>query len=199
MSSRRHSQELEARLRREKQDGELRLILGAPRVGFYRDAPAAGSLVTPHQSIGSLEVLGTRIALRAPAGARGAVLRVEDEVLARRPVAYGAPLLFLDPNVQGAVAAELEGDGANEDGLVFPAPSAGRYYGRPAPDAEPFVTVGSTIRTGDTVALLEVMKTFNRVQFGGPGLPASAKVVAIVKEDDSDVARGEALLRLEEE
>ncbi len=47
------------------------------------------------------------------------------------------------------------------------------------------------------MALLEVMKTFNRVQYGGPGLPARARVVRVVPDNESDVDGGDILLELE--
>lgn len=57
--------------------------------------------------------------------------------------------------------------------------------------------MGGTVRDGDVVALLEVMKTFHRISYGGPGLPRSARVLAIVPQDGDDVEVGEALLSLE--
>ena len=52
-------------------------------------------------------------------------------------------------------------------------------------------------KPGRTVALLEVMKTFNRIAYGGEGLPARAKVLAVVPTDESDVDEGDVLLLVE--
>jgi acetyl-CoA carboxylase biotin carboxyl carrier protein len=48
------------------------------------------------------------------------------------------------------------------------------------------------------VALLEVMKTFNRVQYGGSGLPERARVLRVVPSDGDDLAAGDAILELED-
>lgn len=42
-------------------------------------------------------------------------------------------------------------------------PMLGRFFAAPSPTDPPFVTVGQQVRSGDTVALLEVMKLFNTV------------------------------------
>ena len=50
--------------------------------------------------------------------------------------------------------------------------------------------------TGQTIGLLEVMKTFNRLVYQGDGLPARALVEKIVPGDGDDVARGDVILLL---
>ena len=55
---------------------------------------------------------------------------------------------------------------------------------------------GDEIKTGAAVGLLEVMKTFNRITYGGPGLPETATVVRVVPSDGDDVEAGDPLLEL---
>jgi acetyl-CoA carboxylase biotin carboxyl carrier protein len=45
--------------------------------------------------------------------------------------------------------------------------------------------------------LLEVMKTFNRIAYGGPGLPARATIRRVVPADGDDVEAGSPLLVVE--
>lgn len=188
--------ELTARLEREGSE----LVLLAPTVGLWCDAPVAGSVVTPGAPIGELEILGVRHRLRAPDDAAGVVLERSGPRLARRPVAYGEALLRLDPEA-GPVSAGGPGSAdltqADASGIVFRSPLSGRYYARPAPDQAAFVSVGDVVETGQTVALLEVMKTFNRVTYGGEGLPARARVLAVGPSDEDDVDEGDVLLRVE--
>ncbi len=87
---------------------------------------------------------------------------------------------------------------AEAEGPVFAAPMSGRFYARPTPGDPPFVTVGETVQKGQTIGLLEVMKTFNRLVYEGPNLPDSAKVKAIVPADGDEVVRGQVLLELDE-
>ncbi|MBC8072185.1 MAG: hypothetical protein IAG13_27945, partial [Deltaproteobacteria bacterium] len=81
--------------------------------------------------------------------------------------------------------------------LVFRAPLSGRFYARSSPDKPAFVAVGDEITSGQTVALLEVMKTFNRLSYGGAGLPERARVRAVLVRDEDDVEAGAAILELE--
>jgi biotin carboxyl carrier protein len=105
----------------------------------------------------------------------------------------------IDPKaVAGGVAATSSASAsAASGGLVWKTPLGGRYYGRPSPTAEAFVKVGDVIKTGQTVALVEVMKTFNRASYGGAGLPSEARVTRILVNEGDDVNGGDAILALE--
>jgi acetyl-CoA carboxylase biotin carboxyl carrier protein len=81
--------------------------------------------------------------------------------------------------------------------MVFRAPTSGRFYGRSAPDKPPFVAPGAQLAHGATICLLEVMKTFHRVTYGGPGLPDTARVRGVLVADGDDVNAGDPLLALE--
>lgn len=189
--------ELVAGLERE---GE-QIVLTAPAVGLWRDAPLAGSLVMPGGSVGELEILGVLQRLCAPDGAVGVVMEAPGPRLARKPVAYGDVLVRLDPEASparaGSGAGGVPGAEADAQGQLFRSPLSGRFYARPAPGKPLFVKPGDVIATGQTVALLEVMKTFNRIAYGGDGLPARARVLAVVPADESDVDEGDVLLRVE--
>lgn len=180
-------------------------VLSSPSVGLWRGAPEVGAVVVPGQSLGELETLGVITLLRAPGTAIGLVVDAHGarEGRARRAVQHGDALLVLDPSsAASAISAKTQGVAAarTESGaLVFRTPSSGRYYGKPGPGKEPFVRVGDVIAVGQAVALLEVMKTFNRLQYGGEGLPERARIKAIVPADESDLAPGDVLLELEPE
>ncbi|CAB3686632.1 Biotin carboxyl carrier protein of acetyl-CoA carboxylase [Achromobacter deleyi] len=71
-------------------------------------------------------------------------------------------------------------------------PLPGTFYHRPSPDAAPFVEVGTTVRPGDVIGIVEVMKQFNQIE---------AEVGGVVREilvaDGEPVEPGQALLRIE--
>jgi acetyl-CoA carboxylase biotin carboxyl carrier protein len=188
--------ELVARVRREDEE----IVVSSPAVGLWRDAPPPGSLVTPGGLLGQLEVLGVLHRLRAPEDAMGLVMERPGPRLARQPVAYDDVLVRLDPSASptaaggSAAASRAEADAR---GLAFLSPLSGRFYARPSPDQPVFVKPGDVIEAGRTVALLEVMKTFNRIAYGGEGLPARARVLAVVPADESDVDEGDVLLSVE--
>jgi acetyl-CoA carboxylase biotin carboxyl carrier protein len=104
-------------------------------------------------------------------------------------------LVALDPDARlasgGAHAAQTSS--AVQTGLVFRAPTSGRFYTRSAPDKPPFVEVGTELAPGATICLLEVMKTFNRVTYHG----APARVKEVLVADGADVNSGDPLLALE--
>jgi len=64
----------------------------------------------------------------------------------------------------------------------------GTVYLRPAPDKEPFVKVGDTVEAGQTLFIIEAMKTMNPVP-----APKSGKVVEILVADAQPVEFGEPL------
>lgn len=180
-------------------EGGDRLELCNDGVGLWTPWVKVGQVVEPGDAIGQLEVLGVAQPLVSGAAAAGRAVAVRGGDHHRTPVDHGAVLVTLDPSaVAGAAAAAgAAGPVAAEGGLVFRAPSSGRYYGRPGPGKPPFVSAGDVVRAGQTICLLEVMKTFHRVTYGGAGLPEAAKVIAIGVADDADVAPGDVLLRLE--
>jgi acetyl-CoA carboxylase biotin carboxyl carrier protein len=73
---------------------------------------------------------------------------------------------------------------------------SGRFYSRPSPNDPAFVSVGDEVSRGQTVGLLEVMKTFNRLVYQGDTLPERATVERIVPSDGDDVVKGDPILLL---
>ena len=71
-------------------------------------------------------------------------------------------------------------------------PLPGTFYRRPSPDSPVFKEVGSAVREGDVVALIEVMKQFSEVC-----ADVSGTVVAFLVEDAEPVEPGQVLLRIE--
>lgn len=194
MSSRLHAEHLLAGVSA-LDAGRVRLT--SPGVGLARGLPRPGSLVTAGQCIGQLVVLGRLVDVMAPQGVHGVVSGERRRVYpAKVPVGYGDALLELERVTEGEVR-NSETLGGPSLGLVFRAPTSGRFYTRPGPDQDLFVSAGQQLEVGQNVCLLEVMKTFNRIAYGGDGLPAKARVVRILPADGDDVEQGDPLLELE--
>jgi biotin carboxyl carrier protein len=66
------------------------------------------------------------------------------------------------------------------------------FYRKPTPDAEPFVKEGDTVKPGDTIGLVEVMKQFNEIH-----ADAAGKVVRFLVDNEGAVEPGQPLLMLE--
>lgn len=175
------------------------LELVAPMPGIWREAPGSGDPIAPGGRVGVLEVLGVLHELHVPADVEG-IVDTDAPRLGERPVAYGEVLLRLVAPALTAgakMATARMPAAASTNKLVFRSPLSGRYYARPSPDKPAFVQPGAEVGPGQTVALLEVMKTFNRLTYGGAGLPERARVVAVLVRDEDDVDAGTPILELE--
>jgi len=76
--------------------------------------------------------------------------------------------------------------------VTIKAPIIGTFYRRPAPDKEPFVKVGDTIKEGDVVCIIEAMKLFNEIES-----EVSGKIVKILVEDATPVEFDQPLFLVE--
>lgn len=86
-----------------------------------------------------------------------------------------------------ALASEPAPQAPHADALT--SPMVGTAYRRPSPGAKAFVEVGSEVRVGDKLLLIEAMKTFNDIV-----APRAGTVTAIFVEDGHPVEYGEPLV-----
>lgn len=75
---------------------------------------------------------------------------------------------------------------------TVPAPLPGTFYRRPSPDQPPFKTEGDAVAVGDTVGLIEVMKTFTEVK-----AEAAGKLARFLVENEDAVMAGQPLYELD--
>ena len=68
----------------------------------------------------------------------------------------------------------------------------GTAYRAPEPGARPFVEVGSQVKAGDTLIIIEAMKTMNQIP-----APRAGTVIQILVEDGQPVEYGEPLMIIE--
>ncbi|MGO4437480.1 acetyl-CoA carboxylase biotin carboxyl carrier protein [Rhizobium sp. RAF56] len=104
------------------------------------------------------------------------------------PVA--APAFATAAPVAAAAAAPLVA-ARNPDNVVT-APMVGTVYMSAAPGASAFIEVGSTVKEGQTLLIIEAMKTMNQIP-----APRSGKVTEILVQDARPVEYGEALVVIE--
>jgi acetyl-CoA carboxylase biotin carboxyl carrier protein len=71
-------------------------------------------------------------------------------------------------------------------------PMVGTAYLRPSPDAAAFVEIGSQVKAGDKILLVEAMKTFNEIV-----APRAGTVTRILVEDGQPVEYGQPLIVIE--
>lgn len=75
---------------------------------------------------------------------------------------------------------------------AVPSPMVGTVYFSPAPGANAFIEVGAKVKEGQTILIIEAMKTMNQIP-----APRSGTVTAILVEDGQPVEYGEALVVIE--
>lgn len=112
--------------------------------------------------------------------------------VAPAPVAYAAP----------APAAPAPAPAAKEPEPAAPAapavnandvhsPMVGTFYRSPSPSSPPFVEVGTTVKVGDVVCLVEAMKMMNQIEADHAGV-----VEAILVQDGEPVEYDQPLIRI---
>ena len=99
-----------------------------------------------------------------------------------------APLAAAAAPLPSAIAPEAEGP---HPGTVT-SPMVGVAYLAPEPGATPFITLGARVAQGQTLLLIEAMKTFNQIR-----APKAGTVTRIMVEAGSPVEYGEPLLVIE--
>ena len=97
--------------------------------------------------------------------------------IAAQPVA-AAPA----PVQEAAPVAPAEKEEDNSNLITVKAQMIGTFYRSPGPDKDPFVEVGSTIKAGDKLCIIEAMKLFNEIES-----EVSGKIVKVLAEDQSPI------------
>ncbi|MFN7011892.1 MAG: acetyl-CoA carboxylase biotin carboxyl carrier protein [Allorhizobium sp.] len=116
------------------------------------------------------------------------VSRAAPQMMAMPQMAYQQVAAPAPAAPAAVVAAEPARNLAN----AVTAPMVGTVYLAPAPGARPFVEVGSIVKEGQTLLIIEAMKTMNQIP-----APRSGKVVEIIVEDARPVEYGEPLIVIE--
>ena len=165
--------------------------LCAPGVGVFEYAVQAGDALRAGRVLGTLRVLNRLVPVLVPAGCEGVV--AEAPPPGRHAVAYGQVLVHVGDPVAGRAADAVAVAASKEDGHAIVSPIDGIFYCRPTPDAEAFVSEGGRVTEGRTLGLIEVMKTFNPVRYGGIGAPPEGVVLRVEVVDQAEVRAGQTL------
>jgi acetyl-CoA carboxylase biotin carboxyl carrier protein len=121
----------------------------------------------------------------------GARIRVARGAFASAaPAVAVAPLHTMATPVGGEAPAAAF-DPAKHPGVVI-SPMVGTAYVAPEPGAKPFIEIGSTVKAGDTLLIIEAMKTMNQIP-----APRAGTVIQILFEDGQPVEFGEPLVIIE--
>jgi acetyl-CoA carboxylase biotin carboxyl carrier protein len=130
---------------------------------------------------GDNDSLNVRVSRAAPAAAQ--------TVYAAAPAAAPAPVAAAAPTPSDSPAEVA--DPAAHPGAV-PSPMVGTVYLQPEPGAPAFVSLGAQVAEGDTLLIIEAMKTMNHIP-----APRAGTVKRILVEDGGAVEYGSPLLIIE--
>jgi len=122
------------------------------------------------------------------AGLRVRVARNIQVAAVAAPALPAAPILTTAP---AGITSPAAPDPAKHPGLVA-SPMVGTAYLAAEPGGRPFVDVGSQVITGQTLLIIEAMKTMNQIP-----APRSGTVIQILIEDGQPVEFGEPLMIIE--
>lgn len=101
------------------------------------------------------------------------------------------------PNSQKEVAQEEKSLEASKEGTpvqgghIVESPIVGTYYNAPSPDADPYICVGSKVKKGDVLCIIEAMKLMNEIEADQEG-----EIVEILVENEQGVEYGQPLFRI---
>lgn len=121
-------------------------------------------------------------------GDKEIVIKKEKEVVAGG--VSSAIVSAAAPAVSGAeafVCTPIE-----KKGKPITSPMVGTFYKAPAPDAKPFVELGTTVKEGQVVCIIEAMKLMNEIESD-----VSGKIVEICVNDGQPIEFGQVLMYVE--
>ena len=96
------------------------------------------------------------------------------------------------PAAQPVAAQPVEAAAAKPSANAVTAPMVGTVYMSPAPGAKPFVEIGQSVKEGQTILIIEAMKTMNQIPS-----PRAGKVVDIMVADGDPVEFAEPMIVIE--
>ena len=107
---------------------------------------------------------------------------------------YAPPPVAAAPAAPSGPAAVTQGGGAHAHApdKVITAPMVGTFYSAPAPGAKAFVELGSEVKAGDVLCIIEAMKMMNQIESDKAG-----RVVSILVRNGDPVEFGQSLFVIE--
>jgi len=153
-----------------------------------RKSDTPGTPAIDHEAIRELAKLLDETGLTEIAVERGGVsirvARHSGAAISRGRAAETAPPATV-------ASAPLPVDPAQHPGVVA-SPMVGTAYLAPEPGARPFVEVGTAVKTGEPLMIIEAMKTMNQIP-----APRAGTVIQILVEDGQPVEYGQPLMIIE--
>ncbi len=102
-----------------------------------------------------------------------------------------APAAAAQSAAAPAPAADSGASDADSGLVVVESPMVGTYYSAPAPDADPYVQVGSSVGKGNVLCIVEAMKLMNEIE-----AEVAGTIAEVLVENGTPVQFGQALFKI---
>jgi acetyl-CoA carboxylase biotin carboxyl carrier protein len=119
-------------------------------------------------------------------------IRVSRQSAMVHAVAAPSPAVLPASGASATAAAPAQAPAAEKAGKAVTSPMVGTAYLAPAPGAQAFVEIGQKVREGQTLLIIEAMKTMNQIPS-----PRAGTVTDILFTDGQPVEYGEPLVMIE--
>jgi acetyl-CoA carboxylase biotin carboxyl carrier protein len=140
--------------------------------------------------IAEIEIKEGEEAVRISRMPTGGVVTHVAPAMMQAPAAVAAPAIAPAAPVSAGAAAAAPARRPNEH--VVAAPMVGTFYGAPSPGAKPFVEIGSEVKEGQVLCIIEAMKMMNQIESDKAG-----KITAIMATNGDPVEFGQPLFVIE--
>ena len=136
--------------------------------------------------LGEVEIEADDVKIQSKSAPPAPVVPVAAAPAAAPVAAAAAPAAQGEAAPAAAAAEELPA------GTPVKSPLVGTFYSSPAPDAPPFVLVGQKVKEGDTLFIIEAMKTMNEIK-----APCDGTVVRILAQPGDMVEYNQTVVIIE--
>ncbi len=117
---------------------------------------------------------------------------VQMQPMAAQPAVHASPVPIVVNGPAAGVAAPAAPAAEAPSGHVVKSPMVGTFYRSASPGAKPFVEIGSQVKEGETVCIIEAMKILNEIE-----TDKSGTITKILVENGQAVEYGQALFIIE--
>ncbi len=112
--------------------------------------------------------------------------------MGQAPMNLAAPLLHAATQATAAPATAAAERAPRKDDQTVTSPMVGTYYSAASPGAKPFVEIGSEVKIGQVLCIIEAMKMMNQIESDKAG-----RVTAIIAKNGDPVEFGQPLFVIE--
>ena len=137
----------------------------------------------------SLEIDNIKISIKSPAKKKRGEVDEITTIIPQAPAqVMAAPIVSATP--VAAITASPPAPAADENSnyITIKASMIGTFYRSTSPESPPFISVGDTIKEGDTLCVIEAMKLFNEIES-----EISGKIVKVLVDDSTPIEFDQAL------